>query len=83
MHCFPASVLQQLKTPCVLSATGEEYMNEDPYYETIFVLNDFEGDLFDMLRKTDSRILGPPVIRAVAATNEVLCRHGFVVVDGS
>lgn len=61
-----------MKIPFVTSQAGVEYAYEDdPYFETIFVLEQFEGDVFNNLKSTDNRILGPPVINAIAETNEV------------
>ena len=61
-----------MKIPYVTSETGNEYAYEDdPYFETIFVVERFEGDVFNTLKSTDNRILGPAVINAIAETNEV------------
>ena len=58
------------------SDTGNEFaFEEDPYFETIFVLEHFEGNVFNSLKSTDNRILGPPVINSIAETNEVIITY--------
>ncbi|XP_076805984.1 protein ECT2-like isoform X4 [Clavelina lepadiformis] len=80
--------LKDLKIPYLISNDGKEYKDEDdPYFETIFILEDFEGELFEELKRSDNRLLGPPVISSIAVTNEPLpytcrplyctCMHGL------
>ena len=39
--------------------------------ETLFIMTEFEGSVFDNLRRNGCRILGPPVIYKCAAENKV------------
>nr|CAB3240785.1 protein ECT2 [Phallusia mammillata] len=66
------SMLEDLKIPFLVSTNGKEYEDEDPMFETIFILEEFEGEDFIRLKQTDNRILGPPVINTIAATKEPL-----------
>lgn len=52
------------------SDTGDEYMN-DLNYDTIFVLDAFEGDIYEKLYKKDNRVMGPNVFLQCANQNEV------------
>lgn len=55
-----------------MSKDGHEYLDDDDsLFETIFIIDDFESDLFNDLKQTRIRILGPPVIFAVAQLNTV------------
>ena len=57
----------------VTSKDGHEYLDdEDSYYETIFIVSDFESSIFNELKQTHIRILGPPVIYAAIQTNKVI-----------
>lgn len=54
------------------SKDGSEYAGcDDPRYETIFVMEDFDGEVFSHLKDSKNRVLGSPVVMHVAATNEV------------
>uniref|UniRef100_H2YI26 DH domain-containing protein n=1 Tax=Ciona savignyi TaxID=51511 RepID=H2YI26_CIOSA len=65
--------LKELNIPYLTSTDGMEYAEEDdPYYETVFIMDDFDGKIFDTLKSTDNRILGAPVIGTIVATNEPL-----------
>jgi len=57
----------------VTSKDGHEYLDDDDdsHYETIFIISDFERNIFHELKQTHIRILGPPVIAAVVQTNKV------------
>ena len=55
-----------------MSKDGHEFLDADEScYETVFVIADFDSSLFHDLKQTHIRILGPPVISAVAQTNKV------------
>lgn len=59
--------------PYLSSKDGSEYADcDDPRYETVFVMEDFEGEVFSHLKHSDNRVLGSPVVMHVAATNEPL-----------
>ena len=57
--------------PVEYSDTGFEHIPEADE-ETIFVLDNFEGDIFIRLHRAGVRIMGPPVIIRCAHENEVL-----------
>lgn len=52
------------------SDTGFEHMN-DADYDTIFIVDNFDGDIYNRLHKEGCRILGPPVIIRCSQNNEV------------
>ena len=54
----------------IYSDTGLEYINEVDY-DTVFIIDNFDGDLFMRLHKAGCRILGPPVIIRCATLDEV------------
>lgn len=65
--------LRNINIPYVVSKDGLEYIdNDDHHYETVFVLEEFEGDIFLNLKHSGHRVLGSPVIIHVAHTNEPL-----------
>lgn len=65
-------IKQDIDIPHLTSKDGSEYVNcDDPYYETIFVLEEFDGEIFQRLKNSDNRVLGSPVVLHVAATSEV------------
>lgn len=51
---------------------GEEYLNSDSDITTVFVLDSFEGDIFNTLHKAKQLVLGPPALRQLADRKEVL-----------
>lgn len=57
--------------PVVASTTGEEY-SRDPSCTTVFVLETFEGDVFNVLYKSKQPLLGPPALKQLADKNEPL-----------
>lgn len=57
--------------PIVTSETGEEYV-KDTFCTTVFVLGDFEGDVFNALYKAKQPLLGPTALRQLAEKNESL-----------
>lgn len=58
--------------PCVKMDSMEEFGGLDsPEFENVFVVTDFQNSVFNDLRKTDSRIVGPPVILNCAQKGEV------------
>ena len=66
-----------MKMPYVFSDKGHEYMTGDEQTETVFVLSEFEGEIFDSLTKHNQRVLGTTAILQSAATDEVhvVLRH--------
>ncbi|XP_077987561.1 protein ECT2-like [Glandiceps talaboti] len=65
------TALQMLGLAVVHSDSGKEYVDDDKY-ETIFVLDTFEGILYDSLRRMECRIMGPPVIIKCAHNKQEL-----------
>ncbi|KAK9696112.1 BRCA1 C Terminus (BRCT) domain [Popillia japonica] len=62
---------QSFGVPVVTSDTGEEYSN-DQSCSTIFVLEKFEGDNYDMLSKSRRPLLGPSALQQLANKGEKL-----------
>lgn len=62
---------QTFGVPIVVSETGEEYAN-DNLFSTVFVLNEFEGDVYDMLYKSRHPMLGPIALQQLAQKKEKL-----------
>ena len=64
---------QDLNFTIVTSKDGHEYLDDDDdsYYETVFIISDFESKEFNDLKQTHIRIVGPPVITTIAETNKV------------
>lgn len=52
------------------SDTGFEYMI-DNNYETIFIVDNFDGSIFQQLQRAGCRIVAPPVILRCATYGEV------------
>ncbi|XP_050073881.1 protein ECT2 [Anopheles maculipalpis] len=63
---------QSLKLPTVTSDTGAEYIGDDDSISTVFVLNDFEGPVYDAIYKAKQRILGPPALQQAVRFSEGL-----------
>ncbi|XP_035917198.1 protein ECT2 isoform X2 [Anopheles stephensi] len=63
---------QSLKLPIVTSDTGAEYIGDDDSISTVFVLNDFEGPVYDAIYKAKQRILGPPALQQAVRFSEGL-----------
>lgn len=62
--------------PCVKMDSMEEFGSLDsPEFENVFVVTDFQNSVFSDLRKTDCRIVGPPVILSCAQKGEVRNIH--------
>ena len=57
--------------PVEYSDTGLEYLNECDDYDTIFILDNFESELFFRLHRAGARIMGPPVIIKTAENEDV------------
>ncbi|KAH0507433.1 Protein ECT2 [Microtus ochrogaster] len=63
----------EIKVPCVKMDSMEEFGSLDsPEFENVFVVTDFQNSVFNDLRKTDCRIVGPPVILSCAQKGEPL-----------
>ncbi|XP_052217057.1 protein ECT2-like isoform X1 [Dreissena polymorpha] len=61
-HKALKNALENLPYEVFESETGSEYVADTTEFDTIFVLDEFKGDVFEQLRKADVRIVGPPVI---------------------
>ena len=64
------SILQILSMPVEYSDTGFEHLTEADE-DTVFVLDNFEGDIFSRLHRAGARIMGPAVLNKCANNNEV------------
>lgn len=58
-----------LKLPFVLSETGAEYLT-DTSTVTYFVLNQFDGPVYDTIYRSKHRILGPPALQQAARSGD-------------
>ena len=58
---FIVFLFQYFDCPIIFSDTGLEYINVNDY-DTVFVMDKFEGDIFMRLHKAGCRIIGPPVV---------------------
>jgi hypothetical protein len=63
--------LQTLGLKARHSETGMDYIQAASEIETVFVLSEFEGDVFHNLYKAEANIVGPPVILHCAKENKV------------
>ncbi|XP_022614964.1 protein ECT2 isoform X2 [Seriola dumerili] len=65
--------LQDINTPCITTDNVQEFGDEEnPDFETVFVLADFDSPDYSYLYKRDSRIVGAPVVLHCAAKEEPL-----------
>ncbi|XP_010079947.1 PREDICTED: protein ECT2 isoform X1 [Pterocles gutturalis] len=65
--------LEEIKVPYIKTDTIEELGDCDsPEFETIFVVSDFQGSIFNNLCKADCRVVGPPVVLHCAQKGEPL-----------
>ncbi|XP_018579820.1 protein ECT2 isoform X3 [Anoplophora glabripennis] len=64
------SVAETFGVPIVNSENGQEYAQDDNI--TIFVLENFEGDVYNSLYKSRQPILGPPALQQLALRKEKL-----------
>ncbi|KAM6122313.1 LOW QUALITY PROTEIN: protein ECT2 [Pterocles gutturalis] len=63
----------EIKVPYIKTDTIEELGDCDsPEFETIFVVSDFQGSIFNNLCKADCRVVGPPVVLHCAQKGEPL-----------
>ncbi|XP_058828945.1 protein ECT2 isoform X2 [Topomyia yanbarensis] len=65
---------QSFKVPIVVSETGAEYV-QDTSYVTYFILNQFEGPVYDTIYRSKHRILGPPALQQAVRAGEGLLRN--------
>ncbi|XP_058055313.1 protein ECT2 [Anopheles bellator] len=69
---------QTFQLPVVTSDTGAEYLatdgddDDDDSLNTVFVLNDFEGPVYDAINRAKQRILGPPALQQAVRFSEGL-----------
>ncbi|XP_042737090.1 protein ECT2 isoform X3 [Lagopus leucura] len=63
----------EIKVPYIKTNTIEELGDCDsPEFETVFVVTDFQGSIFNNLCKADCRVIGPPVVLHCAQKGEPL-----------
>ncbi|OXB82489.1 UNVERIFIED_CONTAM: hypothetical protein H355_000747 [Colinus virginianus] len=62
----------EIKVPYIKTNTIEELGDCDsPEFETVFVVTDFQGSIFNNLCKAECRVIGPPVVLHCAQKGEV------------
>ncbi|XP_051874447.1 protein ECT2 isoform X2 [Pristis pectinata] len=72
-HQFVKSVRNmEIELPFIKSETVDDLENRNPEFETVVVLEEFDGQPYDTLRKMGTRILGPPVVLRCARKGEPL-----------
>ncbi|POI26700.1 hypothetical protein CIB84_009550, partial [Bambusicola thoracicus] len=65
-------VHMEIKVPYIKTNTIEELGDCDsPEFESVFVVTDFQGSIFNNLCKADCRVIGPPVVLHCAQKGEV------------
>eukprot|EP00076_Gallus_gallus_P043996 XP_025009534.1 protein ECT2 isoform X4 [Gallus gallus] len=65
--------LEEIKVPYIKTNTIEELGDCDsPEFESVFVVTDFQGSIFNNLCKADCRVIGPPVVLHCAQKGEPL-----------
>lgn len=62
---------QSFNVPVLTSETGAEYI-ADTEWTTYFVMNAFDGEHFDAIRKSKHRIYGPTALQQVAQSDDGL-----------
>ncbi|XP_033121146.1 protein ECT2-like [Anneissia japonica] len=75
--------LEKLNLPVVYSPDGSEYYQPSDQFDTVFVLDHFDGSLFKKLAQSEHRVVGPSLIMSCAHKDEALpynsrpiyCRH--------
>lgn len=72
--CQVLKAAESFDLPIVKSETGQEYIN-DNNCSTIFVLENFEGDVYNTLYKAKQPLLGPPALQELAADKKPLPKN--------
>ncbi|GFT90886.1 protein ECT2 [Nephila pilipes] len=62
--------IEHFHLPIVYSSSGLELINQGGEFTTIYVLEEFEGDVFSSLHKAGQRILGPTTVMQYAKKDE-------------
>ncbi|XP_055614489.1 protein ECT2-like [Uranotaenia lowii] len=62
---------QTFKVPVVTSETGAEFVR-DTNFLTYFVVDEFEGSVYDTLYRSKHRILGPPALQQAVRSGDGL-----------
>ena len=71
-------MFQNLSVAEVLtSEDGREYVTSASEFETLFVVDRFEGDRYHILHRAETRIIGPPIIMAAKRDNYQVVRINF------
>ncbi|XP_071950219.1 protein ECT2-like [Antedon mediterranea] len=78
-----ARSLEKLKFPVLYSPDGSEYYQHSEQFDTVFVIDNFEGALFKRLAQSEHRVIGPSVILSCAKdaqqlpynSRPVYCQH--------
>lgn len=65
------AIAEKFDVSVVTSKDGQDFAN-DTTCTTIFVLDNFEGDVYNKLYKTKQPLLGPPALKQLAQKNEKL-----------
>jgi len=66
-------VPQHFNAPVVYSADGAENVDDSDDEDSIYILSDFEGEMFQRLCDCYCRIVAPPVVIWAATQGEVRC----------
>ncbi|KAJ9588187.1 hypothetical protein L9F63_018451, partial [Diploptera punctata] len=66
---------QAFGVPVVCSTNGSEFIN-DGSWDTVFVLEEFSGPIYDAIHRSEQRILGPAALQQYAEKGEGLPSNG-------
>ncbi|XP_044014359.1 protein ECT2 isoform X2 [Aphidius gifuensis] len=69
-----SAAAQKFGVPVLTSDTGIEYSGDDKVYCTYFVLQSFDGSVYEALPKKSHRILGPTALLQLANRGDALPR---------
>ncbi|KAF8767592.1 Protein ECT2 like protein [Argiope bruennichi] len=64
--------IEHFHLPIIYSSNGLELIDQGGDFTNIYVLEEFEGDVFTSLHKAGQRILGPTTVMQYAKKNEAL-----------
>ena len=67
--------IKTLKLKYEESENGLDFIRQASRVETVFILSEFEGDVFHKLHKAEARIVGPPILLQCARDNTPIPFH--------
>ena len=64
------AAIQKYECPVEYCESAMDYLKADTDFDTVFVLDSFEGTAYHTLHRSGARIMAPPVIIRCAANDE-------------